>query len=786
MLTLPAASSRTRCAGGNPKLESYLEPFPAPHREALLTELLSLELEYRRGRGEIPEAAAYAARFPAYDVSVHKVFRTASTALFTVADPDATRPNPQPMSWGMFSKPAAFPKVPGFEILDELGRGGMGVVYKARQLPLQRLVALKMILSGDFAHSDQLLRFVIEGEMLASLQHANIVLVHEVGQHDGKPFLVLEYVEGGTLGRYLAAQAVPPREAARLVEQLARAVHHAHLHGIIHRDLKPANILLARSAGPATRSDGGEVVDEAREERGSSLAFPKIADFGLARSIHSDVKLTQSGLVAGTPSYMAPEQARGDQKLGTAVDVYALGAILYELLAGQPPFQADTPFDTLQATLDKEAARPSLLRPGVPTDLETICLKCLQKEPARRYPSAEALAADLHRWQAGEPITVRPVSTWERAWKWSRRYPGLAGALAVIAFLIVSIAIGSALAATYFQRIAREKGELADQRELERDKALKAQELAEHAGAEARSQERAERRERYRANIITAVSALDLNNTNIAQHALDDAPAEHRNWEWRYLQSQLDCASAALPGQLGDGERFRDVPASPDGKSIVLWDERSRAVRLWEVPSGKEIAALLHAAQVNAIAYRPDGGQIAIGSQDGSVRLWELLVNRPPIELAPLPGPVAALVYSPDGRRLLTRDKESSFRLSDPGTGKQVALLGDPQARCVQARFTPDSRRVVGGRGQAIWLWDATTGGPVIRLASHEHDVRAPTAESGRCVRRLSMPYQYRCSLMGCSDRQGSRGPARAHHPPGQFGFQYRWRAAGDGQYLPR
>jgi WD40 repeat protein/serine/threonine protein kinase len=712
-------------ADGDPKLESYLDQLPGPHQQALFAELLSLELGYRRGRGETPQEPTYARRFRPYAAIVREVFRTPGVGQPSFGDADAAAVGPRRVSRGavMPSAPAGLPQVPGFELLTELGRGGMGVVYKARQLPLRRLVALKMILAGDFARPDQLLRFAIEGQMLACLRHANIVQVHEVGQHEGRPFLALEFVDGGTLGEYLASRAVPPRDAARLVEQLARAVHHAHLQGIIHRDLKPANILLARSEGPTTRGEGREVRDEGPQGLHSSLASPKITDFGLARSIHADVRLTQSGLVAGTPSYMAPEQARGEKNVGPAVDVYALGAILYEMLAGRPPFKADTPLDTIQATLDEEAARPSLARPGIPVDLETICLKCLEKEPSRRYPSAEALAEDLRRWLVGEPITARPVSTLERAWKWSRRHPGLAGSLAVIASLIVSIAVGSAIAATYFQRIAREKQELADQRETERDKAVTAQERAEQAGAEARRQEQAERWERYRANIMTAVSALDLNNTNIAQQALAAAPKEHRNWEWRYLESQLDRASAVLPGPPWAGGRFRDIPLSPDGAHAVYWGEKDRTVRLWDVPAGKEIAALPHAALVSVLAFRPDGRQIAVGSEDGSVRLWEPQTDRPTIDLALHPSPVVAVAYSPDGRRLLSLDRESSYRLSDAAMGKQLALLGDPQARCVAARFTADSRRLVAGHGKEIWLWEATTGKHVGLVGSHQHDV---------------------------------------------------------------
>ena len=315
----------------------------------------------------------------------------------------------------------SLPAIPGYEVLGRLGHGGMGVVYKSRQVSLNRTVALKMILAGAHASPERLARFHIEAEALASLQHPNIVQIHEVGAHDGCPYLALEFVDGLPLDKMLAGTPLPPAAAARLVRTLAEAMHYAHQRGLVHRDLKPANVLLATcglaSGAKAQVAEWG----------------PKITDFGLAKRLEEDGR-TQTGAILGTPNYMAPEQAEGRVRdIGPATDVYALGAILYELLTGRPPFGGDTVLQTLELVRTQEPKPPSRLGRAVPRDLETICLKCLHKAPARRYPTAQALAEDLRRFLAGEPITARPVGAPERAVKWVRRRPALAGLLAVSA-----------------------------------------------------------------------------------------------------------------------------------------------------------------------------------------------------------------------------------------------------------------------------------------------------------------------------------------------------------------
>jgi serine/threonine protein kinase/tetratricopeptide (TPR) repeat protein len=343
--------------------------------------------------------------------------------------------------------PASLPDLPGYEILGELGRGGMGVVYQARQVNLNRLVALKMVLAAEHASPHELTRFRAEAETLARLQHPNIVQIYEVGEHQGRPFFALEYMAGGSLAGRLAGRPAPVRPAAALVEVLARAVHAAHERGIIHRDLKPANILLGKSSvegsasstasltPPAPQADPGApwpLLDP--EQPGAA----KVSDFGLAKQAGGAGPTPSSGAVLGTPSYIAPEQAGGKSKeVGPAVDVYGLGAILYELLTGRPPFQAETALDVILQVVSQEPVTPSLLRPGLPRDLTVICLKCLEKQPRKRYPSARDLADDLRRFQESRPILARPVGRVERAWRWCRRQPLAAGLLAALLIVFV-------------------------------------------------------------------------------------------------------------------------------------------------------------------------------------------------------------------------------------------------------------------------------------------------------------------------------------------------------------
>jgi serine/threonine protein kinase len=390
------------------EVEHYLAAVHSlAEQEDLLIEVVEAEHRQRQERGEVSLLQEHARRFPAVAKWLSE-WLLASTVDFTAATP------------GRRGESAAeLPVLPGYEILSVLGKGGMGIVYKARHLALGRLVALKRIKGGTGVSSAELARFRTETEAVARLQHPNVVQIHEVGEHGGLPYFTMEYCGGGTLAGKLAGTPIPAPDAARLAETLARAMDAAHQKNIVHRDLKPHNIVLTE--------DG----------------TPKIGDFGLARKLDAPAQQTHSGAILGTPSYMAPEQARGDAKaLGPLVDVYALGAILYEMLTGRPPFKAATRLDTVFQVLNDEPVPVRQLNGAVPRDLETICLKCLHKEAGRRYAGAAEVADDLRRYQAGQPIEARPVGLPERMAKWVKRRPALAGLVLVAAAAMVALVGG--------------------------------------------------------------------------------------------------------------------------------------------------------------------------------------------------------------------------------------------------------------------------------------------------------------------------------------------------------
>src|SRR5262249_11723103 len=459
---------RDRCRRGEPfVVETYLEQQPSLRAdpEAIL-DLIYNEMMLRESRGEKPGLDEYLRRFPSLADQLQMQFEVES-ALQAEGDGHADGLAADTWKGGRPPSDIGLPTPEtdgGYELLEVLGRGGMGVVYKARQRSLNRLVALKMIRAH--AAPDDLVRLRIEAEAIARLQHPNIVQIIEVGEMDGGPFLALEYVAGGSLAQQLNGKPWPAPRAAELTETLARAVHCAHEQGIVHRDLKPANILLRRKSD--NRAPESETIARLETVKSDAAAMssgpstpdfePKITDFGLAKlTVGNSAELTATGDFLGTPSYTAPEQAMGRvHAIGPATDVYALGAILYELLTGRPPFQGTSALDTLDQVRRQEPVPPSRLQSKLSRDLETICLKCLEKEPRKRYASALLLAEDLRRFQSGQPITARPVRWTERAWKWARRHPAGAGPIAVTALASPALALGGWLTAGALSRSANE------------------------------------------------------------------------------------------------------------------------------------------------------------------------------------------------------------------------------------------------------------------------------------------------------------------------------------------
>jgi WD40 repeat protein len=604
----------------------------------------------------------------------------------------------------------------GYEILRELGRGGMGVVYLARHLALDRTVALKMILHGDHAGTANLERFLAEAQAVARLQHANIVQIFESGQYAGLPYFTLEYIAGGSLADKVRQQPLAPREAAQLALELARGIGYAHERGIIHRDLKPENVLLA--------PDG----------------TPKITDFGLAKRVESGGNLTSAGAILGTPSYMSPEQASGNRAaVGPASDVYSLGAILYRLLTGRPPFQAATPLDTLLLVISTEPVPPSQLQPTVPRDLETIALKCLQKEPGRRYASALALAEDLTRFLAGEPVQARPVSAVERAVKWVRRRPAVA---ALAASLVLMLLAGTAVSTWFaFQAAdraddadrsaldAKSKAELAKVKEKEaldqRDDANKQREEVRKANDQLRDKQEELRQALYGAHMNLIQTAWDADNIARARDLLGQLvprsdQTDLRGFEWHYWDRlchrelwTANLGSQDLVTFSADAARCAAVARTPLPDKPFAFH---CALRVWDTRSGKEHLTIEEAdGFITNPAFSADGKRlVAIVNRD--LKMWDAATGKKLFAVT-CPEGVTQVTCSADGKRLIavvSGHKTNSVKVWNVESGKDIANHNLPSTTGYKVAFSRDGQRFAlttrAGPFDEVSVWDIGTG----------------------------------------------------------------------------
>jgi serine/threonine protein kinase/WD40 repeat protein len=585
------------------------------------------------------------------------------------------------------------PAPPGYEVIEPLGEGGMGVVYKARQTGLGRLVALKMILGGARARAIDLTRFRDEAQAIAALKHPNIVQIYDLGEFRNQPYFALEYCAGGTLARALNGQPQPSALAARMAEVLAGAIQSAHDRNIIHRDLKPGNVLLAiesksSSGAQSTMVGEGPGADGAHDALGDPEATFKVTDFGLAKRVDDDSGRTLDGSVMGTPSYMAPEQARGDLKaVGRSADVWAVGAVLYELLTGRPPFKGSTVLETLEQVRARDPVPVRQLQPRVPTDLETICLKCLEKDPARRYASAAALADDLRRFRNGHPILARPVGQLTRAYRWCRREPRTA---LLVAAVLVLTALLPAFLVGYEGRLARTRERLGEQEKLTAA-AIRAEQAAYQAAETNRYYAALSHAGRLRAQPRPGWT------WEAREQVLAAAAANFHDRDVVALRSELAAARGGIDlrpvGTAADGQQAGALAFAPDGRLAVapqfiipyvvernvrVLDPRTGATRdlpfRVELPRGGRTPDM-----VTALAFSPDNRWLALGLRNGAVFRWDLGPEpaAPRHDWQAHTGAVAGLVFSPDSRMLYTAGHDAQVkRWSVSGTEKTPAASG--------------------------------------------------------------------------------------------------------------
>jgi WD40 repeat protein len=608
-----------------------------------------------------------------------------------------------------------------YELLEEIARGGMGVVYKARQVSLNRMVALKMILAGQLASVQDVQRFQTEAEAAANLDHPNIVPIYEVGEHEGQHYFSMKLIEGGSLAQHIGRFRADVKASARLLARVARAAHYAHQRSILHRDLKPANILL-----------------DAKNQ-------PHVTDFGLAKRVEDGGTLTQSGAIVGTPPYMSPEQARAEKGLSTAVDVYSLGAILYEMLTGQPPFRADTPLNTIMQLLEREPAHPLRLNPTADRDLATICLKCLDKEPARRYGSAAALADELERWLGGEPIQARPVPVWERAWKWARRRPAIAALLALVALSTV-LGLGGILWQWRQAEVARFQ---AAQKALDEEKARRRAEQAQKEEESARQKAVAERNRAEGLRLAAQAELVRPSNPGLALLlAIEGRRRYHHLLTNNALYAALD-ECREMRTLLGHEGEVVSACFSKDGRR-VLTGSADNTARLWDAATGKELLVLRgHEAPVVFALLSPDGRRLltvcsanysrndrmfssGVQKQKPTAHLWDAATSRLIAHWHPgttderewhsIGSPFNAAFRS-DSRRVATCFgfyPDCAPQIHDAETGAQLRLLQGHHKPVVWIDFSPDGKQVVtASLDETANIWDAETGKLLHTLKGH-------------------------------------------------------------------
>ncbi|HEX5269891.1 MAG TPA: protein kinase, partial [Gemmataceae bacterium] len=580
------------------------------------------------------------------------------------------------------------------------------------QVSLGRRVALKLLRGGALASAEALRRFRAEAETVAALDHPHIVPLYEVGRHGDHLFFTMKLLTGGDLarsviqGRTAEIGRDEQRRAAALVAEVARAVHHAHQRGVLHRDLKPSNILLD--------ADGG----------------PHVADFGLARRLQGDSSLTPSGAVVGTPGYVAPEQVAGDGRgATTAADVYGLGGILYALLTGGPPFRGESVMDTLVQVRERSPDPPSGRGSAIDRDLETVCLKCLEKEPPRRYASAEALADDLERWLRGEPVVARPVGAWQRATSWCRRNPAVAGLGVAVALLLLTAVAGLSAGVILLSNETAEK-------ERQRAAAAREKESADEQRGRAVERSLALRREVYAADIETAYRLVgtvhgERLDAILGRYLPKEDEEDLRGFEWHHLRGLSGGRGRSLRSHLGE---VYAVAFSPDGTTLASAGADG-IIRLWGAPGGTLRAGLAgHIAKVGGLAFSPDGKTLASVGDDRTVRLWDVAGRQLRATWWGHWDKVYCVAFSPDGSRLASAGHDGRVRLWDVAGGKERLEWTGHGAHVLSLAFSPDGQRLATG-ADTVKVWDLAAADSAPGSAPPLRGTADPHGKGAHCVR---------------------------------------------------